>query len=73
MNPVQQNPTDVAHRDLRNILLNGRILLNGMPLTGNELGIIVQGEQMLYDKATKLDVTLTGAEQKKLKVLEKKE
>lgn len=56
MNPVPvQNPTEVAHRDLQNILLNGRILLNGMPLTGNELGVIIQGEQMLYGKATQLD------------------
>ena len=55
MNPVQQNPTEVAHRDLTNILLNGRILVNGMPLTGNELSVVVQGEQMLYAKATQLD------------------
>ncbi len=55
MNPVQQNPTEAAHQDLRNVLLNGRILINGMPLTGNELGIIIQGEQTLYAKATQLD------------------
>ena len=55
MNPVQQNPTEMAHRDLRNILLNGRILINGMPLTGNELGVIIQGEQLLFEKATRLD------------------
>ncbi len=57
MNPVQvqQNPTDVAHRDLQNVLLNGRILINGMSLTGNELGAIVRGEQMLFGKATQLD------------------
>lgn len=57
MNPVQQNPTETAHRDLQNVLLNGRILINGLPLTGNELGIIIQGEQMLYGKASKLDAT----------------
>ena len=56
MNPTQ-NPTEVAHRDLHNVLLNGRILINGMPLTGNELGVIIQGEQMLYEKATQLDKT----------------
>ena len=58
MNPVQnpvQNPTETTHRDLQNVLLNGRILINGMPLTGNELGVIIQGEQMLYGKATQLD------------------
>ena len=57
MNQVQQNPTEAAHQGLRNILFNGRILINGMPPTGNELGEIIQGEQMLYDKATQLDKT----------------
>ena len=56
MNPVPtQNPTDVAHRDLQNVLLNGRILINGLSLTGNELGAIIQGEQLLFHKATQLD------------------
>ena len=54
MNPVQ-NPTEAAHQDLQNVLLNGRILINGLPLTGSELGAILQGEQMLYGKATQLD------------------
>jgi hypothetical protein len=57
----QQNPTEVAHRDLRSILLSGRILLNEMPLTGNELGAIVQGEQMLYEKASRLDAQAVAA------------
>ena len=47
--------TEQAHKDLRNLLLNGRILINGMPLTGNELGVIIQEEQMLYQKASQLD------------------
>lgn len=51
------NPTQQAHEDLRKILLSGRILVNGLPLTGNELGVIIQGEQMLYEKASKLDAT----------------
>ena len=55
MNPVSQNPTEVAHRDLLNVLLHGRILINGLPLTGTELGVIARGEQMLYEKATQLD------------------
>jgi len=55
MNPVPQNPTVAAHEDLRKLLLSGRILINGLPLTGNELGRIVQGEQMLFEKATRLD------------------
>ena len=55
MNPVQQNPIEAAHQDLRNVLLNGRILINGLPLTGTELGVIIQEEQQLYAKATQLD------------------
>lgn len=68
MSPVTQNPTEAAHQDLRNVLLNGRILINGMPLTGNELGIIIQGEQTLYAKASQLDkANALIAEQKKPK------
>jgi len=55
MNGQKLSPTEQSHRDLNNILLNGRILINGMPLTGNELGAIIQGEQMLYAKASQLD------------------
>lgn len=55
MSSVQQNPTETAHQDLKNVLLNGRILINGMPLTGNELGVIIREEQTLYEKATMLD------------------
>ena len=72
MNPVPQNPTEVAHRDLQNILLNGRILINGLPLTGNELGVIVQGEQMLYGKATQLDAEKLAAKAEKPKKPEEK-
>lgn len=54
MNPVL-NQTESAHQTLRNILLNGRVLINGLPLTGNELGSIIQQEQMLFEKATQLD------------------
>lgn len=49
------NPTEQSHQALRNILLNGRILLNGMPLTANEVGSVIQGEQMLYEKASRFD------------------
>ncbi len=55
MSPVPQNPTDTAHQDLQKVLLKGRILISGLPLTGEELGTIIQGEQMLYGKATQLD------------------
>ena len=47
--------TEQAHNNLRNVLLNGRILINGLPLTANEVSGIIQGEQMLFEKATKLD------------------
>ena len=70
MNPVK-NPTNVAHADLTNILLNGRIIINGLPLTGNELGVIVRGEQMLYEKATQLDKA-NAAKKEEPKVPEKK-
>jgi len=49
------NPTEQAHNQLRQVLLKGRILFNGMPLTGEELGSIVRDEQMLYEKAMQLD------------------
>ena len=49
------NPTEQAHQSLRQVLLTGRILVNGMPLTANELSGILQGEQMLYEKASRLD------------------
>lgn len=65
MNPVPQNPTDAAHRDLQNILLNGRILIDGLSLTGTELGSVIQGERMLYAKATQLDKASALAATKK--------
>ena len=71
MNPVK-NPTNVAHADLTNILLNGRIIINGLPLTGNELGVIVRGEQMLYEKASQLDASRDAAKAEKPKDPEKK-
>lgn len=47
--------TEQAHSNLKNVLLNGRILLNGLPLTANEISALLQGEQMLFEKAMKLD------------------
>ncbi len=64
MNPVQ-NPTLTAHEDLKRILLNGRILINGLPLTGNELGTVVQGAQMLFEKASRLDAAQALAAKQK--------
>ena len=49
------NPTEQAHQQLKSVLLNGRILLNSMPLTGNEISGLLQSEQTLYEKATQLD------------------
>lgn len=60
------NPTEQAHANLKNVLLNGRILINGMPLTANELSSTLQGEQMLFAKATQLDkATALAATEKK--------
>lgn len=49
------NPTEKAHQAVRNLLLNGRILVNGIPPTAIEITEIIQGEQMLFEKATKFD------------------
>lgn len=49
MNPVVQ-----AHQNLKNVLLNGRTLINGLPLTAIEQSGLIQGEQMLFEKATQL-------------------
>lgn len=50
-----------AHENLKNILLHGRILINGLPLTANELSATFQGEQMLFEKASQFDVERAGA------------
>lgn len=59
MNPIEQ-----AHRNLKNILLNGRILINGLPPTTIEIRGIIEGEQRLYEKAVQFD---KEAAKKKLK------
>lgn len=64
MNPVQ-NPTEQAHNNLKNVLLNGRILLNGLPLTANEISGVLQGEQMLFEKASRLDTAQALAAKQK--------
>lgn len=60
----QPDPTLQAHEDLRKLLFQGRILLNGLPLTGNELNIIIQGEHMLFEKATQLDRAIAAEKAK---------
>jgi len=50
MNPVEQ-----AHQNLKSILLTGRILVNGLPLTGTELSGLLQGEQLLFERASQFD------------------
>jgi len=47
--------TEQAHKQLENVLLNGRILVNGLPLTANEISSLLMGEKMLFSKATRLD------------------
>lgn len=59
------NPTEQAHNNLRNLLLNGRILLNGNPLTANEISSVIQGEQLLFEKASKFDKAEQLAHQNK--------
>lgn len=59
------NPTEIAHKNLRDILLNGRILINGNPLTANELSSVIQGEQTLFEKASKSDTADALAAKKK--------
>lgn len=50
-----QATTEQVHNNLKNLLLNGRIMVNGLPLTANEIVAVIQGEQMLYEKAIQLD------------------
>ena len=66
------NPTQQAHQNLKNVLLNGRTLINGMPLTATELSGLIQGEQMLFEKASRLDEQNTAAK-KQEKTPKKKE
>ena len=40
-----------AKHNLLGILTNGRIILNGLPLTGNELGGLQQSVLLLYEGA----------------------
>ncbi len=68
------NPTEQAHQNLRNLLLNGQILLNGVPVAVNIMSTVIQGEQMLYEKATQLDKAnqLAASQKKDSKKPEKK-
>lgn len=67
------NPTEQAHRNLKNILLNGRILINGLPPTSTEINGIIQGEQHLYEKAVQSDKEAAGKKQEAPKKLKLKE
>ena len=49
MDPVQQ-----ANQNLRNVLLKGRILLNGMALTGEEISNLLINVNVLFEGASKL-------------------
>ena len=44
-----------AHQNLRHLLFNGRIILNGAPLTTNELSQLIQAEQLLYNGVIELE------------------
>jgi len=72
MNPTQTQQTQQAHDSMRKIILEGRILLNGMPLTGTELGLVIQQEQMLFAKAAAYD-KITASENAKKEKKESKE
>ena len=65
--------TEKAHQDLRSVLLAGRILVNGLPLTANELSTIIQGEQMLFEKAMQLDSERAAAKKAEKEPKKKKE
>jgi len=65
--------TEQAHQNLKNVLLNGRILINGMPLTANELSGLLQGEQMLFEKASQHDQATAAKKEKTPKKPDKKE
>jgi len=43
------NQTEQAHKSLQQVLLTGRILVNGLPLTANEISGVLRGEQMLFE------------------------
>jgi len=57
--------TEQAHQNLKNVLLSGRILINGMPLTANELSGLLQGEQMLFEKASQFNKNQAAAKAEK--------
>lgn len=57
--------TEQAHGNLRNLLINGRILLNGLSLTFNEQSALLQSEQMLFEKATQLDKKASEKDEQK--------
>lgn len=54
---VTELTSEQAHDNLKSLLHNGRTLLNGLPLTANEVSTLILGEQMLFDKAMRFDKT----------------
>jgi len=67
------NQTEQVHGNLKNVLLNGRILLNGMSLTANEISGLLQGEQMLFEKASQFDAIKATEKKPPQKPKDKKE
>ena len=66
--------TEQAHNNLKGLLVNGRILLNELPLTVKETSVLIQGEQMLFEKAMNFDkASELAAKREAEKVAAKKE
>lgn len=65
--------TEQAHGNLNGLILNGRILINGLPLTANEIAALLRGEQMLFEKAMKFDQAVALAAKKQAEEEAKKE
>lgn len=69
---VETAPVEQAHKDLRNLLLHGRILVNGIPPTAVEITQIIQGEQMMFEKAMKFETQIPKPPSAEVKKEEKK-
>ena len=73
MDTQMQATTEQVHNNLKGLLLNGRIQVNGSSLTANELGAVIQGEQMLFERAMKFDQATALVAKKKAEEVVKKE
>ncbi len=55
-----------AHQNLQHLLLNGRITLNGLPLTANELTGLFGSLKSLYGRAAILETNKAAKLKEKL-------